>query len=427
MLPDSAYLLVLNGEKRFQYRGEDGKADKTLLRACVEQIAASELSQDVAAPLMSRAQDLLLRANRAPEKPIRAEQRSGTTEISASGRIGEGFFEEGITRASIKRVVDQNPSAPVLLHLNSGGGDAFEGESIRAYLASLPDVTVQVGGIAGSAASIVAMGASPGKLQMSPGSVMFVHRAGTGAFGNEDVLEKALMMARAVDAGALQTYVARTKLPVERVREMMRAETTLSAVQAVELGFADAVLAHAPTQCIDAQLADLELDGASAEAIQRCAKLGIIQSDEIVVDVEETEDMKPEEIAAIVQQALAPVVQRLDKIETAGAPATEQAASTARKFQLNRHTAFQRLVSAGKIAPDDRDFFYSQAVDQASLGEAVSHYDAAEQVVSTSAHKMPKPPEQRELGADKPTASQLKVCQIGGWKPELLYPGTTNA
>lgn len=130
------------------------------------------------------------------------------------------------------------------LHLNSPGGDVFDGIAIFNTLraaAQKATVRVIVDGIAASAASFIAQAASPGCLEMAPHSQMMIHDGFGMAIGNAaDMREMADLLDKASDNIA-GIYAARTGKPADHWRQKMRTETWLSDAEAVAEGLADRV------------------------------------------------------------------------------------------------------------------------------------------------------------------------------------------
>lgn len=145
---------------------------------------------------------------------------------------------------SSQMVIDALAQEPgdVVLIVNSDGGSPSEGEAIRAALEAHPGkVTVKVTGSAHSAASLMIMAAD--EIEMSAGSLMLIHDPSTYAQGNPADLV-AVAAELDVMAGAYAgVYAARAGITPDEAREIMRAETMLTAPAAVEAGFADVVSA----------------------------------------------------------------------------------------------------------------------------------------------------------------------------------------
>jgi len=131
------------------------------------------------------------------------------------------------------------------LHLNSPGGDVFDGIAIYNNLRQRPGrVAVVVDGLAASAASFIAQAASPGALAMAPHSQMMIHDGFGMAIGNAaDMREMAALLDKASDNIA-GIYADRTGKPAAYWRDRMRAETWLDDHEAVAEGLADHVLGH---------------------------------------------------------------------------------------------------------------------------------------------------------------------------------------
>lgn len=63
------------------------------------------------------------------------------------------------------------------------------------------------------------------------------------AVGNADEFEAAARELRTVDKAIASIYVARTGQPLEKIRELLAAETWMSAQEALALGFVDEIAA----------------------------------------------------------------------------------------------------------------------------------------------------------------------------------------
>jgi len=109
-------------------------------------------------------------------------QTAGPTQIHIYDDIGMA----GVTaRDLIDDLAKIN--GPVELRLNSGGGEIFDGIAIYNALCAR-DVAIYIDGIAASAASFIAMAASPGKLFMAKNATMMIHDGMAMAMGNAQEL-----------------------------------------------------------------------------------------------------------------------------------------------------------------------------------------------------------------------------------------------
>lgn len=126
------------------------------------------------------------------------------------------------------------------VRINSPGGDVFAGQAIHSMLKRHPaTINVYVDGLAASAASIVAMAGD--RVLMPQNAVMMIHDPWTIVVGNADDMRKAAADLDKIREPVISAYEAKTGLSRDRIGEMLAAETWMTAEEAVELGFADAV------------------------------------------------------------------------------------------------------------------------------------------------------------------------------------------
>jgi len=166
---------------------------------------------------------------------------SGSTLILDGPISSETWWGDEVTPQLFRDELKKITSNKLTVQINSPGGDVWAGVSIYDALKDLDaEVTVKVSGLAASIASVIAMAGD--KIIMTPGSTMMIHRASMIAMGNTDDMQKAIEMLKTVEEGIENIYVDRTGQTKEAVKDMMEAETWMSAEKAVELGFADEVL-----------------------------------------------------------------------------------------------------------------------------------------------------------------------------------------
>jgi ATP-dependent protease ClpP protease subunit len=169
---------------------------------------------------------------------IRAE---GTvTRVDVYDDIGSDFFGGGISASDFAGQLKSVRGA-LDVHINSGGGNVFDGvaiaEAIRAHKGR---VTTVIDGLAASIASVIAQ--SGQERLMAPGSMMMIHDAwGYPDEPNEaGLLKMAATLGKVSDNLAAQ-YAQRAGGTAAQWREKMRAETWFTADEAVAAGLADGV------------------------------------------------------------------------------------------------------------------------------------------------------------------------------------------
>jgi ATP-dependent Clp protease, protease subunit len=133
----------------------------------------------------------------------------------------------------------------VTVKINSPGGSVFEGFAIYNELRQhKAKVTVEVMGIAASAAAYIAMAGD--EIRMGLGSFLMVHNSWGMAVGNRNDLASAITTLEQIDNAQIDIFEARTGLSRKKIEDYMDAETFFGATDAVKAGFADTVMDDAP-------------------------------------------------------------------------------------------------------------------------------------------------------------------------------------
>lgn len=150
------------------------------------------------------------------------------------------------------------------LRINSPGGDVFDGIAMfNDILAHRGKVKVEIAGIAASIASVIAMAGDT--IHIASNGFFMIHNAWTIALGDRHDLEAMAGVLGQIDEAIARTYVGRSKVGIRSVREMMDDETWLSSADAIDKGFADALLKVEDDQAV-AAAARFDLTGVYAKA-----------------------------------------------------------------------------------------------------------------------------------------------------------------
>ena len=165
----------------------------------------------------------------------------GERVLRISGVIAEeSWLDDDITPTLFASELSAG-SGPVTIWLNSPGGDVVAAARIYNMLLDYPgQVTVNIDGIAASAASVVAMAAST--VAMSPVSMLMIHNPATLAMGDKTELSRALDMLESVKDSIINAYQLKTGLSRAKLSKLMDAETWMDATAAIDLGFANEIL-----------------------------------------------------------------------------------------------------------------------------------------------------------------------------------------
>jgi ATP-dependent protease ClpP protease subunit len=156
--------------------------------------------------------------------------------------IGEDFWSGGgVTAKKVAAQLRAIGDRPVEVQINSPGGDMFEGIAIYNVLREHPQaVTVKIMGMAASAASVIAMAGDV--IEIGAASFLMIHNCWVLAMGNRHDMRETADFLEPFDAAMVSLYEQRSGQKATDIAKMMDAETFLSGSQAIEKGFADALL-----------------------------------------------------------------------------------------------------------------------------------------------------------------------------------------
>lgn len=162
-----------------------------------------------------------------------------SSKIIIYGDIGD-YWWDSTSAADVERALKGIEADTIHVHLNSPGGDAFDGISIYNQLKNhSAKIIIHVDGLAASAASIIAMAAD--ELIMNVGSMLMIHEASTFAFGTKADIKKTLNALEGIDKSIADIYMTRFEGEREEIETMIVNETWFTATEAVDVGLADAV------------------------------------------------------------------------------------------------------------------------------------------------------------------------------------------
>ena len=156
-----------------------------------------------------------------------------------SGKVVESKTSANYIRKSIDEAGEINA---INVYINSCGGSVAEGNAIYNILKrqNVP-ITVYVDAFAYSVASVVAMAGD--KVIMPSNTVMMIHNAIMGAYGNATELRKAADDLDVMNEASCSTYLVKTAGKIDKMQltAMLDAETFMTAEKAFELGFCDEI------------------------------------------------------------------------------------------------------------------------------------------------------------------------------------------
>lgn len=165
---------------------------------------------------------------------------TSTTEIIIYGDIGDSWWGDSISASDIDQALKNVKTDNITVRINSPGGNAFDGITIYNRLKDHPaKVKVIVDGWACSAASIISMSAD--ELIMNTGSMLMIHQASIGIYGNKEELEKEAELLGKLDSNLVDIYMTKALVDRKEIEQMVKNETWFTAEEAIAIGFASSV------------------------------------------------------------------------------------------------------------------------------------------------------------------------------------------
>jgi ATP-dependent Clp protease, protease subunit len=155
----------------------------------------------------------------------------------------EAEYMGGVAPQSFVRALRDINATSIHLRINCPGGSVFAARAMETALREHPaNITVHIDGVAASAATFIAMAGD--SIIMSEGAMFMIHKAWGFAMGNSDDMVDTAGLLEKIDGTLADTYARKTGMDKEKCLDMMRAETWMTAAEALEAGFVDSIAAH---------------------------------------------------------------------------------------------------------------------------------------------------------------------------------------
>ena len=177
---------------------------------------------------------------------MRKIEVKGTIVGNADKWIYEWFGMDATCPKDVNAAISEANGEPLLVEINSGGGDVFAGSEIYTALkAYAGTVEINIVGLAASAASVIAQA---GHSRISPTALFMVHNVSGSAAGDFHDMQQEAEILQTANKAVAAAYLEKTGKSMEELLGIMDAETWMDAQKAVEFGFVDEVMfASAPT------------------------------------------------------------------------------------------------------------------------------------------------------------------------------------
>jgi ATP-dependent Clp endopeptidase proteolytic subunit ClpP len=157
------------------------------------------------------------------------------THIYVYGQIGSN----GITADFMRKKI-ANSGETITVHINSPGGEVYEGYTIYNLLRnSGKPINVIIEGLCASIATLIACAGD--HIKMNPTAEFMIHNPMVGIEGDAEDLRKVADQLDNIKNTIIAAYKRKTKKSEEELWKMMDKETFLSSNQAMAFGFVDEV------------------------------------------------------------------------------------------------------------------------------------------------------------------------------------------
>jgi len=203
------------------------------------------------------AQSRLVRARAGTKRDARAcwyrvakAKAAGAYVVRIEGDIGVDRDDEGnlvglSATTFINKLRAIRDLKSLLVHINSRGGSVVDGMQIFTYLRSLSKagvrVTVRIGALAASMASVIAMAGDV--VEIHPQSILMIHSPWVEIEGNAADLRKQAAVLDKLGSSMMTAYKTKNhSISDADLQAAMQAETHYTGAEAVEAGFADVLL-----------------------------------------------------------------------------------------------------------------------------------------------------------------------------------------
>jgi ATP-dependent Clp endopeptidase proteolytic subunit ClpP len=169
------------------------------------------------------------------------KDKAEKAEIWIYEMIGKDFWTgDGITAKEFQKDLSELKAGHIDLHINSPGGEVFDGITIYNLLKQHPaKITTYIDGIAASIASVIALAGD--KVYMAANALYMMHNPFGLVMGNSGDMRKMADVLDKVRGTMTTTYVEKSGKTEQDVNALLDAETWMTANEAVAAGFVDEI------------------------------------------------------------------------------------------------------------------------------------------------------------------------------------------
>jgi ATP-dependent Clp protease protease subunit len=152
------------------------------------------------------------------------------------------YFENDVSSYTLSKELRELDVDVINIHINSYGGEVAEGLAIYNMLKNhKAKVRTYCDGFACSIASVIFMAGD--ERIMNNASLLMIHNAWMYIGGNADQLRKTADDLDVITQASVNAYLEKVNIAEEKLKSLLDAETWLLPEEALEMGFANSVVA----------------------------------------------------------------------------------------------------------------------------------------------------------------------------------------
>jgi len=195
---------------------------------------------------------------------VRAEA-SDNPVISIFDYIGDDGEGGGVSLKKVTAILRNLRGRDITVEMNSPGGNYFEGVAIYNALRRHEGVvTVQVLGVAASAASVIAMAGD--RIEIAHNAEIMIHEARGLFLGTKSEMKEAVATLEHLDGAMCATYAARSGRDAAEFANMIAGhDVYFQGQEAIDMGLADALMEREAAMPVYASADEFPSDKASLD------------------------------------------------------------------------------------------------------------------------------------------------------------------
>lgn len=180
---------------------------------------------------------------------LQMDAGSDRAEIMVYGQIVNYKYDEkssAVTASDFDKLLKEaagKGAKKLHIRINSPGGNVWQAVAMRTMLmtSKFDEVSVSIEGLCASAATLLCCLPSI-RVAIAEGSEFMIHNPSSIAFGTAAEMRKEADRMEKMEGDVREIYAGRSGKGVDEIKDMMDAETWMTAREAVDAGFCDEVL-----------------------------------------------------------------------------------------------------------------------------------------------------------------------------------------